>query len=87
MPIQVHDTKNITPSFGFGHGLSYTTFLLRDINSDKKKYSVNDTIKVTCKLTNTGDIDGKEVVQVYIGKKNSKIKMPLTLRAKEGSML
>ena len=43
-----------------------------------KKYSVNDTIKVTCKLTNTGDVDGKEVVQVYIGKKNSKIK-----RAKE----
>ena len=69
-----HDTKNITPSFGFGHGLSYTTFLLRDINSDKKKYSLNDTIKVTCKLTNTGDIYGKEVVQVYIGKKNSKIK-------------
>jgi beta-glucosidase len=68
-----HDTKNITPSFGFGHGLSYTTFLLRDINSDKKIYSVNDTIKVTCKLKNTGDVDGKEVIQVYVGKKNSKI--------------
>ena len=48
--------------------------MLRDINSDKKKYSLNDSIKVTFKLTNTGDIDGKEVVQVYIGKKNSKIK-------------
>ena len=48
--------------------------MLRDINSDKKKYSLNDTIKVTCKLTNTGDIYGKEVVQVYIGKKYSKIK-------------
>lgn len=69
-----HDTKRIKPSFGFGHGLSYTTFKLLDISSDKKKYTLNDTIKVKCKVTNTGDIEGKEVVQVYIGKKNSKIK-------------
>ena len=69
-----HDTKRIKPSFGFGHGLSYTTFELWDISSDKKKYTLNDTIKVRCKVTNTGDIEGKEVVQVYIGKKNSKIK-------------
>ena len=69
-----HDTKRIKPSFGFGHGLSYTTFELWDISSDKKKYTLNDTIKVKCKVTNTGDIEGKEVVQVYIGKKNSKIK-------------
>lgn len=40
----------------------------------KKKYSLNDTILVSCEVKNTGGIKGKEVVQVYIGKKNSKIK-------------
>ena len=69
-----HDTKNIKPSYGFGHGLSYTTFELSNFQSDKKKYSLNDTILVSCEVKNTGGIKGKEVVQVYIGKKNSKIK-------------
>ena len=69
-----HDTKNIKPSYGFGHGLSYTTFELLNIQSDKKTYTLNDSIKVSCEVENTGGIDGKEVVQVYIGKKNSKVK-------------
>ena len=45
-----------------------------NIQSDKKSYTLNDIIKVTCEVKNTGDIEGKEVVQVYIGKKNSKVK-------------
>ena len=69
-----HDTKNIKPSYGFGHGLSYTTFELLNIQSDKKTYTLNDSIKVSCEVKNTGGIEGKEVVQVYIGKKNSKVK-------------
>ncbi|MCH1612121.1 MAG: glycoside hydrolase family 3 C-terminal domain-containing protein [Flavobacteriales bacterium] len=69
-----HDTKNIKPSYGFGHGLSYTTFELLNIQTDKKSYTLNDIIKVTCEVKNTGGIEGKEVVQVYIGKKNSKVK-------------
>ena len=69
-----YDTKKIKPSFAFGHGLSYTTFELLNIQSDKKTYTLNDSIKVSCKVKNTGEIEGKEVVQVYIGKKNSKVK-------------
>ena len=69
-----HDTKNIKPSYGFGHGLSYTIFELLNIQSDKKTYTLNDSIKVSCEVKNTGGIEGKEVVQVYIGKKNSKVK-------------
>ncbi|WP_222861314.1 beta-glucosidase family protein [Seonamhaeicola marinus] len=68
-----HDTKNIEPLYAFGYGLSYTSFDLDNIQSDKKIYSQNDTVKITCDVTNTGDLEGSEVVQVYVGKTNSKV--------------
>jgi beta-glucosidase len=71
------DTKKIKPLFAFGHGLSYTTFELSNIKTDKKKYLTGDVIKVTCELSNTGDVEGAEVIQVYVGKKNSKVERPL----------
>lgn len=68
-----HDTKNIDPLFAFGHGLSYTTFKQYDIKTDKKSYQVGDTINVSSTLKNIGNSEGAEVVQVYVGKVNSKI--------------
>ncbi len=72
-----HDTKKITPNFAFGYGLSYTSFDLSKIKSDKKSYSSTDSIKISCEVKNTGTAKGSEVVQVYIGKKNSKVKRAL----------
>lgn len=72
-----HDTKNIKPQFAFGHGLSYTTFDLSGINTDKTSYSSNEMIKVNCSVANTGEIDGAEVVQVYVGKPNSQVERAL----------
>ncbi|MEQ9299010.1 MAG: glycoside hydrolase family 3 C-terminal domain-containing protein [Cyclobacteriaceae bacterium] len=69
-----HDTKEITPQFAFGYGLSYTRFKLDQIAVDKKKYSANDKITITANVTNTGSKEGAEVVQVYIGKPKSKVK-------------
>jgi beta-glucosidase len=68
-----HDTKNIKPLFSFGHGLSYTSFKLSDIKTNKKTYAANDSINIMFKLTNIGNMDGSEVVQVYIGKPESKV--------------
>ena len=68
-----HDTKNIKPLFSFGHGLSYTSFKLSDIKTNKKTYTVTDSINIKVKLTNIGNMDGSEVVQVYIGKPESKV--------------
>jgi len=63
-----HDTKNIKPLFAFGHGLSYTSFKLSKIKTDKKDYATGEQITVTCNVANTGDVVGAEVVQVYVGK-------------------
>lgn len=72
-----HDTKNIEPLFAFGHGLSYTSFEISDVKTNKKKYSKSETIIVSCQVKNTGDVSGSEVVQVYIGKPKSKVKRAL----------
>ena len=42
-------------------------------SSDKNEYLINETIRVNCTVKNTGKLEGKEVVQVYAGKVNSKI--------------
>lgn len=55
-----------TPLFAFGHGLSYTTFEYGAIKLDKKEYQKGEPVKVSITVTNTGNYDGKEVVQLYI---------------------
>lgn len=72
-----HDTKKIKPLYAFGYGLSYTSFEVSNIEVDKKSYTKDDTINVSCTVNNSGDYDGAEVIQVYIGKPNSKVKRAL----------
>lgn len=62
-------TKEIETLFPFGHGLSYTQFEYNDLQVEKRK----DKIMITCQLTNTGEMAGSEVVQLYVHAKNSKI--------------
>jgi beta-glucosidase len=54
------------PLYPFGYGLSYTTFSYSDLTLSKSTMKPDDTIEVTVKVTNTGNYDGKEVVQLYI---------------------
>ena len=55
-----------TALYPFGHGLSYTTFEYSNLKLDKSSYKKGDQVKVTVELKNTGKLDGKEVVQLYI---------------------
>jgi beta-glucosidase len=57
-----YDTKNVTPLFPFGHGLSYTEFQYSNLKLEPLK----DEIKVMCDIMNTGKVTGSEVVQMYI---------------------
>lgn len=51
--------------YPFGYGLSYTTFEYSDIQLSPKVITPNETATVTLKVTNTGDMAGDEVVQLY----------------------
>ncbi|GHA27922.1 glycosyl hydrolase [Salinimicrobium marinum] len=68
------DTKNIEPMYPFGYGLSYTSFDFKSPKVNKEEtYTENDTITLEIEVENTGEVDGKEVVQVYMSKSDSQI--------------
>lgn len=67
------DTKNITPLYPFGYGLSYSTFEFSDVKTDKNVYASDDIITINLALKNTNATEGKEVVQVYVSKPDSNI--------------
>ncbi|THH02237.1 hypothetical protein EW026_g637 [Hermanssonia centrifuga] len=54
------------PLWSFGHGLSYTTFNYTDLKLSQSSIGTNDDFSVTVTVHNTGKVDGKEVVQVYM---------------------
>src|SRR6185295_7279170 len=54
------------PEWAFGHGLSYTTFAYGDIRLRAQSLGRNDTLVVSVRVTNSGKVAGKEVVQVYV---------------------
>jgi len=60
---------NVDPLFAFGHGLSYTDFQLDRlrVGANIRVTGGDDTVDVRARLRNTGDRDGTEVVQVYLG--------------------
>ena len=52
--------------YPFGYGLSYTTFQYKPCQTDTAKVTTGKTISFSAQVTNTGDRDGEEVVQLYI---------------------
>lgn len=55
-----------TPQFAFGFGLSYTTFDYNNLKINKTVFEKGEPVKVSVEVTNSGNYDGKEVVQLYI---------------------
>ncbi len=69
------DEEN-SPLYPFGHGLSYTSFNYSNIKVENS-FAVNEEVKVSVELSNTGDYDGKEVVQLYIRDLFAKVVRPV----------
>ena len=53
--------------YPFGHGLSYTTFDWEVVDAPAAGSALGDEVSVTVRVTNTGDVAGKDVVQLYYG--------------------
>jgi beta-glucosidase len=71
-----YDKKGIDPLFPFGYGLSYTTFEYTGISVDKKEIDDNETVTVKVRVKNTGNMPGKEIVQLYVRDVESSVIRP-----------
>jgi len=71
-----YDLKKIPVMFPFGHGLSYTTFEYSNARVSAKNFKDVDGVKVTVDVTNTGNLAGKEIVQVYVHDQKSGLIRP-----------
>ncbi len=71
------DTKNIPVLFPFGYGLSYTTFQYGKPTISSKSITAADSLVVTIPVKNTGNVAGKEVVQLYVRDEKSSLPRPL----------
>lgn len=69
------EKEGVEPLLPYGFGLSYTTFAL----SDASYHMCNTDISACCKVKNTGEREGAEVIQLYVGFKNSSIDRPIKL--------
>ena len=72
-----YDKKEMEVLFPFGFGLSYTDFAYSNLRLDKMAIQDTDTLTVMVDVKNIGKVAGKEVVQLYIGDKESTVFRPI----------
>ncbi len=63
--------------FPFGHGLSYTDFAYTNLKISSNSISESEILTVEVDVTNKGKLTGKEVIQLYVSPKESKVIRPL----------
>jgi beta-glucosidase len=66
-----------TPQFPFGFGLSYTTFDYKNLKINKTAFAKGEPVQVSVEITNSGNYDGKEVVQLYIHDESASLARPV----------
>ncbi|TDP91206.1 beta-glucosidase [Halanaerobium saccharolyticum] len=71
-----YDSKEIEPLFPFGYGLSYTDFEYSDLKIKKNEITDQETLNLSLKVKNTGDIYGKEIIQLYVSDPESTVIKP-----------
>ena len=72
-----YDKKKMDVLFPFGYGLSYTNFTYSNLAMDKNKMMDSDVVSVCVDVTNTGNVAGKEVVQLYVAPEGGEIIRPV----------
>lgn len=66
------------PMYPFGYGLTYSKLDISDISISSKKIKKKETQTVKIKITNTGDFDVEDVLQLYISLKENDNNVPLS---------
>ncbi len=69
------EKEDVAPLLPYGFGLSYTTFDLKDSSF----HADSQNVSASCKVKNTGAVDGDQVVQMYVGFRNSQVDRPVKI--------
>lgn len=71
-----YDAKQMPVLFPFGYGLSYTSFEYSNVKVSSKTFKDVDGLTISLDITNTGDLPGAEIVQVYVHDRESELARP-----------
>lgn len=71
-----YDSKNMEPLFPFGYGLSYTQFSYEKMDVERMEINAFLGAKVNVTVANSGNREGKEIVQLYVSDKDSDKRRP-----------
>jgi beta-glucosidase len=71
------DRRGQKPAFPFGFGLSYTAFTYKNLQIDPVEIRPDGTLRVSVDITNTGNMTGEEIVQLYVGYEGSRVERPI----------
>lgn len=66
-----------SPLYPFGYGLTYTTFAYRNLRLSSSRLGLQDTLRLTVEVTNTGTRAGEEVVQLYVRDEAASVTRPV----------
>ncbi|MDE6474076.1 MAG: glycoside hydrolase family 3 C-terminal domain-containing protein [Clostridia bacterium] len=70
------NTANAPVLFPFGHGLSYTKFEYSNLTLSSKNITDKEILTATVDVQNVGDMDGKEIIQLYVNDVESSVYTP-----------
>jgi beta-glucosidase len=71
------DRANTKPLFAFGYGLSYTSFVYSHLSVTPGEGNLNAPIMVSFDLKNTGNREGSEISQLYVGDSHASVPRPV----------
>ena len=72
-----YENKAIEPLYAFGYGLSYTTYEYSNLKLEHASIKAGSSVNLKIDIQNTGTVEGKEIVQVYVRDVNSSVVRPL----------
>lgn len=85
--IEVDDPNKLNPLYPFGHGLSYTTFKYTSLKIEKESFYTIEPVNIEVTITNTGELPGKEVVQVFVSDLVRSVSPPVKQLKRFGGVL
>lgn len=72
-----YDKSGVKPLYAFGFGLSYSTFAYKNISVSPAQGDLSQPVEVSFDITNTGQREGAEVAELYVGEPGAKVPRPV----------